>query len=153
MIQGGTTLHLICVHDQGPPAQHQLWGRLTKADSYKSYIPSYKFVKIYQDHTDTQVHLNYNCESRMISSPKIPGWRMIQHEHTWIVLMWKQPALESSSIHWPIIRPGCRYVIGCTGYILWLSIANYTAGHNISTSLILRSPFFSILCDQSQFCG
>lgn len=147
------TLHLVCVHDQAPPSQHHLWGRLTIADSYKSYIPSYKFIKTNQDHMDTQVHLNYIWESRMISSPKIPGWRMIQHGRTWIILMWRQPALESSSILSPIIRPGCVYVIGCTGYIPWLSTANYTAEHNISTSLILKSPFFLILCDQSQFCG
>lgn len=64
------------------------------ADSSKAYIPSYKFIKINQYHMDTQVHLNFIWKNRMISSPKIPGWRMIQHGCTWIVLMWRQPIIH-----------------------------------------------------------
>lgn len=64
---------------------------------------------------DTQVHLNYIGKKQ---DDKLTKNTRMKDDTTWAYLDCTD--VEAASIHLPIIRPGCGYVIGCTGYILTL---------------------------------
>lgn len=111
----GMTLHLVCVHDQEPPAQHQLWGRLKKSWFTQSI---YSQVLIYQDKPGSHGHTGASKLYWRKQDDKLTKNTRMKDDTTWAHL--DRIDVEAASIHLPIIRPGCGYVIGCTGYILTL---------------------------------